>query len=332
MKVVALAGGVGGAKLVDGLASALPPDDLTVVINTGDDFDHLGLRICPDIDTVVYTLAGLADPKRGWGRADESWNFLTELERLGGPTWFRLGDRDLALHVERTRRLMAGETLSEVTEHIRQALGVQARVLPMSDDRVATVVQTENETLPFQEYFVARRCEPVVRGFTFQGAQQAKPAPGVLQALDDAEMIVFCPSNPWVSLDPILAIPGLREVVRSKRAIGISPIIGRRAVKGPAAKISAELGVEPSALGVAQHFQDLLLGWMIDEQDADLTPQIAALGIRVHTTSILMVDRDDRLRLAEELLQFGRELCRSNRCGGPNRVFPRSSTASRGRN
>jgi len=308
MKVVALAGGVGGAKLVDGLASALPPDDLTVVINTGDDFDHLGLRICPDIDTVVYTLAGLADPKRGWGRADESWNFLTELERLGGPTWFRLGDRDLALHVERTRRLMAGETLSEVTEHIRQALGVQARVLPMSDDRVATVVQTENETLPFQEYFVARRCEPVVRGFTFQGAQQAKPAPGVLQALDDAEMIVFCPSNPWVSLDPILAIPGLREVVRSKRAIGISPIIGRRAVKGPAAKISAELGVEPSALGVAQHFQDLLLGWMIDEQDADLTPQIAALGIRVHTTSILMVDRDDRLRLAEELLQFGREL------------------------
>jgi len=308
MKVVALAGGVGGAKLVDGLASALPPDDLTVVINTGDDFDHLGLRICPDIDTVVYTLAGLADPKRGWGRADESWNFLTELERLGGPTWFRLGDRDLALHVERTRRLMAGETLSEVTEHIRQALGVQARVLPMSDDRVATVVQTENETLPFQEYFVARRCEPVVRGFTFQGAPQAKPAPGVLQALDDAEMIVFCPSNPWVSLDPILAIPGLREAVRSKRAIGISPILGRRAVKGPAAKISAELGVEPSALGVAQHFNDLLLGWMIDEQDADLTPQIAALGIRVHTTSILMVDRDDRLRLAEELLQFGREL------------------------
>jgi LPPG:FO 2-phospho-L-lactate transferase len=308
MKVVALAGGVGGAKLVDGLSAALPPDDLTVVINTGDDFDHMGLRICPDIDTVVYTLAGLADPKRGWGRADESWHFLAELERLGGPTWFRLGDRDLALHVERTRRLGAGETLSEVTGHIRQALGVPVRVLPMSDDRVATLVQTENETLPFQEYFVARRCEPAVRGFTFQGAQQAKPAPGVLQALDDAEMIVFCPSNPWVSLDPILAIPGLREAVRSKRAVGISPIIGRRAVKGPAAKISAELGVEPSALGVAQHFKDLLLGWMIDEQDADLTPQIAALGIRVHTTSILMVDRDDRLRLAKELLQFGREL------------------------
>jgi LPPG:FO 2-phospho-L-lactate transferase len=308
MKVVALAGGVGGAKLVDGLSAALAPDDLTVVINTGDDFDHLGLRICPDIDTVVYTLAGLADPKRGWGRADESWHFLTELERLGGPTWFRLGDRDLALHVERTRRLRAGETLSEVTAHIRQALGVQASVLPMSDDRVATVVQTMNETLPFQEYFVARHCEPAVRGFMFQGAQQAKPAPGVLQALDDAEMIVFCPSNPWVSLDPILAVPGLREAVRSKRAIGISPILGGRAVKGPAAKISAELGVEPSALGVAQHFQDLLLGWMIDAQDADLTPQITALGMRVRTTSILMVDRDDRLRLAEELLQFGREL------------------------
>lgn len=308
MKVVALAGGVGGAKLVDGLSAALPPDDLTVVINTGDDFDHLGLRICPDIDTVVYTLAGLADPRRGWGRADESWHFLTELERLGGPTWFRLGDRDLALHVERTRRLRAGETLSEVTEHICQALGVQASVLPMSDDRVATMVLTENETLPFQEYFVARRCEPAVRGFEFQGAQQAKPAPGVLQALDDAEMIVFCPSNPWVSLDPILAIPGMREAVRSKRAIGISPILGRRAVKGPAAKISAELGVEPSALGVAQHFQELLLGWMIDEQDADLTPQIAALGMGVRPTGILMVDRDDRRRLAEELLQFGREL------------------------
>ncbi len=308
LKVVALSGGVGGAKLVDGLAAAMPPDDLTVIVNTGDDFDHLGLRICPDLDTVLYNLAGLADPERGWGRTDESWHFLDELGRLGGPTWFRIGDRDLALHVERTRHLSVGEPLSEVTETLRRALGVQVRVLPMSDDRVETWVHTENETLPFQEYFVARRYEPAVRGFRFQGVEQATPAPGVLQAIDEAGMVIMCPSNPLVSLDPILAIPGMREAVRARRAVGVSPILGQRAVKGPAAKIFAELGIEPSALAVAKHYKDLLVGWMIDKQDADLVEPIKALGIEVRATDILMADREDRRRLAEEVLQFAREL------------------------
>ena len=299
MKVVALAGGVGGAKLVDGLAAAIPPDDLTVIVNTGDDFEHLGLRICPDLDT---------DPKRGWGRADESWHCLEELERLGGATWFRLGDRDLALHVERTRRLRAGESLAQITEHFRQVLGVQVRLLPMSDHPVETLVLTENETLTFQEYFVARGCEPAVRGFRFQGAEQARPAPGVLQAIEEASMIVLCPSNPWVSLDPILAVPGVRQAMGDKRAIGVSPILGRRAIKGPAAKMYAELGMEPTAHAVAQHFQDLLLGWIIDEQDAHLCEQITALGIEVCVADILMKDREDRRRLAVEVLQFASEL------------------------
>jgi LPPG:FO 2-phospho-L-lactate transferase len=308
LKVVALSGGVGGAKLADGLASAMPQEDLTVIVNTADDFDHLGLRICPDLDTVLYNLAGLADAKRGWGRADETWHFLEEMERLAGPTWFRIGDRDLAIHVERTRRLNAGEPLSEVTEHLRRALEVQVRLLPMTDERVETWVHTENETLSFQEYFVARRYEPVVRAFRFQGVEKAEPAPGVLQAIGEAGIVIMCPSNPIVSLDPILAIPGMREAVRERRAIGISPILGQQAVKGPAAKILSELGIEPSALSVAKHYKDLLLGWMIDNQDADLVEPIKALGIEVRATDIMMADRDDRRRLALEVLQFAREL------------------------
>lgn len=308
MKVVALAGGVGGAKLVDGLAAAMPAEDLTVVINTGDDFDHLGLRICPDLDTVLYTLAGLVDPTRGWGRADESWHFLEELEGLGGPAWFRLGDRDLALHVERTRRLEAGQSLSEVTDHLRHALGVQIRLLPMSNDNVETLVHTEHGTLGFQEYFVAQGFEPAVCGFSFNGVERAAPAPGVLQAINQAGMVILCPSNPLVSLDPILAVPGVRDAVRSRRAVGISPIIGERAVRGPAAKIFAELGIEPSAKSVATHYKDILLGWMIDKRDADLEEQIAALGIAVRATDILMKDGNDRRRLAEEVLGFAREL------------------------
>jgi LPPG:FO 2-phospho-L-lactate transferase len=308
MKIIALAGGVGGAKLVDGLAAVLPPTDLTVIVNTGDDFDHLGLRICPDLDTVFYTLAGLADPQRGWGRADESWHFLEEIERFGGPAWFKLGDRDLAMHVERTHRLRAGESLSEVTSSLRQALGVQVRILPMTDDRVETLVHATGETLTFQEYFVARRAEPAVRGFEFQGVEHAKPAPGALEAIDEADLAILCPSNPWVSLDPILAIPGIRQALRSRPVIGVSPIIGGKAVKGPAAKIYAEMGMEPSALAVARHYKDLLRGWMIDTQDADLVEPIRILGIEPRLSDILMVDRDDRRRLAEELLQYARDL------------------------
>jgi LPPG:FO 2-phospho-L-lactate transferase len=308
MKIAALAGGVGGAKLVDGLATVLPAQDLTVIVNTGDDFDHLGLRICPDLDTVLYTLAGLADPKRGWGRADESWHFLEELERIGGPTWFRLGDRDLALHVERTRRLNDGESLSEVTSSLRKALGVRVKLLPMTDHQVETLVHTKNGTLSFQEYFVARRAEPVVRGFEFHGVERAKPAPGALQAIEQADFVILCPSNPWLSLDPILAIAGMRQAVQSKPVIGVSPILGRKTVKGPAAKIYSEMGAEPSALAVAEHYEDILGGWMIDTQDASLAGHVEALGIEVRISDILMVDYEDRRRLAGEVLQFASEL------------------------
>jgi len=307
MKIAALAGGVGGAKLVDGLAAVLPPEALTVIVNTGDDFEHLGLRICPDLDTVLYTLAGLADPRRGWGRADESWHFLEEMERIGGPTWFRLGDRDLALHIERTRRLKEGESLSEVMSSLRRALGIRVSILPMTDHQVETLVHLKDGKLSFQEYFVARRAEPAVRGFHFRGVERAEPAPGVLQAIDQAGLVILCPSNPWVSLDPILAIRGIRQALRGKSVIGISPILGSKTVKGPAAKMYSEMGIEPSAFAVAQHYMDILRGFMIDTQDAGLTPQIEALGIEVCQTDILMADRADRQRLAGEVLQFARE-------------------------
>lgn len=307
LKVAALAGGVGGAKLVDGLAAVLPADRLTVVVNTGDDFEHLGLTICPDLDTVLYTLAGLAHPERGWGRADETWAFLETLERLGGPTWFRLGDRDLALHVERTRRLREGARLSQVTAHFCRALGVEVALLPMSDDPVRTLVLTDEGPLPFQEYFVARRWEPVVRGFRFEGAQAARPAPGVLEALRSADVVVFCPSNPWVSLDPILAVPGVRDAVAGRPTVAVSPIVGGRALKGPAAKMCQELGEEPSALAVARHFAGLVDAWVIDEADASLAAAVEALGARVLVTDTVMRDRGDRARLAAEVLNFVRK-------------------------
>jgi LPPG:FO 2-phospho-L-lactate transferase len=299
-----MAGGVGGAKLADGLAAVLAPHCLTVVVNTGDDFEHLGLYICPDLDTVTYTLAGLAHPRQGWGRADETWNFMETLEQLGGPTWFRLGDRDLALHVERTRLLQEGHPLSRVTDHLRRALGAPVPVLPMSDDRVRTLVLTESGPMPFQEYFVAQRWQPVVRGFRFEGAGAARPAPGVREALEAADLIVFCPSNPWVSLDPILAIPGLREMVASRPTLAVSPIVGGEALKGPAAKMFRELGQEPSAVAVARHFAGLVDGWVIDQIDADLVPAIEALGARAWATGTVMRSPGHRARLAGELLNF----------------------------
>ncbi len=304
MKIAALAGGVGGAKLVQGLADHLGPDRLTVIVNVGDDFDHLGLRICPDLDTVMYTLAGLANPVTGWGRADETWAFLETLEALGGPTWFRLGDRDLALHVERTRRLREGARLSQVVEQACLRLGVQHRILPASDDPIPTLVETAEGWLNFQEYFVARRCEPEVRGFRFSGAEQATPAPGVLEAIEAADSVVLCPSNPWVSLDPILAIPGLRDAIRARPVVGVSPIIGGEAVKGPAAKMFRELGIRPTAAAAAAHYAGLLQLWIIDDQDDRHRKDIESLGLRVWVTNTLMPTYDDRRRLAAELLAW----------------------------
>lgn len=310
MKVVALAGGVGGAKLVDGLAAVLPHDRLTVIVNTGDDFEHLGLTICPDLDTVTYTLAGLANPETGWGRADESWNFMAALEQLGGPTWFQLGDRDLALHAERTRRLQAGEPLSQVTRRLSRRLGVQVRLLPMSDQPVRTIVETERGRLAFQDYFVARRCEPQVRGFEFEGAERAEPAPGIEPAVRECDLVVFCPSNPWVSIDPILAVPGMRPLLASKPSIGVSPIVGGAAIKGPAAKMYRELGIDPSAAAVARHYLGVLQTLVIDAVDADQAAAIADLGMQCFVTDTVMADRRGRARLAEELLAAVQEAAR----------------------
>lgn len=303
MKVVALAGGVGGAKLADGLARVLAPEDLTVIVNTGDDFEHLGLTICPDLDTVVYTLAGRANPRTGWGRSGETWNFLAALQELGGPTWFRLGDKDLATHVERTRRLSQGQRLSAITADFCRAWSVAVRVLPMSDDPVRTMVQTEEGDLPFQEYFVARQWQPAVKGFTFSGAERARPAPGVLESLAAADGVVICPSNPWVSIDPILAVPGIRAAVAARPVAAVSPIVGGQAIRGPAAKMFRELGIEPSPLAVAEHYGDWLSAVVIDRADRHVAGALKARGWLVHVEKTMMRSERDRMRVAQATLE-----------------------------
>jgi len=270
MKITALAGGVGGAKLAHGLAQILPSQDLTIIVNTGDDFEHLGLSICPDLDTVCYTLAGLANPETGWGRVNETWNTIANIEKLGGPNWFRLGDQDIATHLERTRRLKGGETLSQITKDFCKAWGIQPTILPMTDAPVRTIVDSDEGELAFQEYFVHRQCGPKVKGFRFDGVEAAEPAFGVREAVESADAIVICPSNPWVSVDPILRVIPLPK----KKIVAVSPIIGGKTVKGPAAKMYAELGIEPSALAVAEHYRDLLSGFVLDNVDAHLSDKI----------------------------------------------------------
>jgi len=306
MKITALAGGVGGAKLVDGLARVIGSADLTVIVNTGDDFNHLGLYICPDIDTVCYTLAGVANPETGWGRKDESWSVISEIEKLGGPAWFRLGDHDLATHVERTRRLQSGQALHEITRSFCQAWGVGVRVLPMSDRMVSTWVETEEMGwLPFQEYFVRQRCAPRVKGFHFRDVAQAEPAPGVLAALREADLVVACPSNPWVSIGPILAVPGiLNELKRRKDCFAVSPLIGGKTVKGPAAKMYTEMGLEPSNLSVAKHYQDFLKVLIIDESDTQELPFLKENGVDAVATKTMMNNLTDRENLAREILRI----------------------------
>ena len=303
--VVALCGGIGGAKLALGLSRVLPGDDLVIVVNTGDDFRHLGLHVSPDIDTVAYTLAGLANPELGWGRKDETWNFMTALGELGGETWFRLGDRDLALHVERTRRLDAGESLSEVTADLCRRLGVCARIVPMSDEPVRTVVETEAGALAFQRYFVAERAEPVLRAVRFEGAEAARPAPAAVEALARTDLagVVICPSNPWLSVDPLLAVPGLGEAVRASDApvVAVSPIVGGKALKGPTAKIMGELGLEVSPAAIARHYDGLIDGFVIDRQDAE---QAAGLGLPVAVEQTVMESEGDKMELARAVLAF----------------------------
>lgn len=304
--VVALAGGVGGARLADGLAQVIPPENLTIIVNTGDDFEHLGLYICPDLDTVCYTLAGLANAATGWGRVDETWGALETLSALGGPTWFHLGDHDLGLHLERTRRRNAGQPLSQITADFCRALEVRAKILPMSDDVTPTWVYTkEDGELPFQEYFVHRQCQPQVTGFRFDGAERAHPAPGVLEALHNADLVVICPSNPWVSVGPILAIPGMRAALQGKQIVAVSPIIGGQAVKGPAAKMYAELGIQPSALAVARQYAGLLSGFVMDLVDQEQAGAVQELGMRSLVADTLMKTVQDRARLGKEVVEFG---------------------------
>jgi len=316
-KVVALAGGVGGARLADGLTKALPPENLTVIVNTGDDFTHLGLVICPDLDTVCYTLAGISNPATGWGRSGETWQALETLASLGGPTWFRLGDSDLGLHLERTRRSKAGQPLSQITRHFCQAMGIPARVLPMSDEAVQTWVHTDEGVLPFQDYFVRRQCQPKVTGFHFEGAEKARPAPGALEAIAQADLVVFCPSNPWVSIDPILAIPGMRAAILERPCVAVSPIIGGQAIKGPAAKMFEELGLRSSAFSVAEHYAGLLQGFVMDQTDAGTiwgadsfysaqSPEMESKKtMAILATDTIMKTPQMRANLAKEVIAFG---------------------------
>lgn len=309
-KVVALSGGIGGAKLALGLARVLPAQNLTVVVNTGDDFRHLGLHISPDIDTALYTLAGINNPELGWGRADETWACMDTLAQLGGPTWFRLGDRDLALHLTRSAALADGAKLSQVTADLAARLGVAPSVLPMSDQPVATRVRTPEGELAFQDYFVRHRCEPVVLALDYEGASSARAAPGVLAALADPALaaVIICPSNPWLSIAPLLAIPGLRAALAACSApvIAVSPLVGGQAVKGPTTKIMAELGLPVSAASVAAFYAGLIDGFVLDARDAP-----ADFGVRTARVDTLMLNLADRERVARAALDLAADLRRT---------------------
>lgn len=303
--VLALSGGVGGAKLAAGLADVLPPERLTVAVNTGDDFEHLGLTICPDIDSVVYALAGLNDTVRGWGVVDESWRTMEMLGRLGEAQWFNLGDRDMAMHLARSCRLRAGESLSEVTARLTGALGIAHKVVPMSDMQVRTQVETEQGWLDFQHWFVREQCRPEVRGIRFAGLP-AKPSPGLADALarPDLAAIVICPSNPFVSVDPILALEGVREGLEGRRVplVAVSPLVGGQAIKGPLAKMLAERGMACNSLAIADHYSGLLDHLLVDHADGAQAHEVRARGVAVSVSATVMCTADDRARLAREAL------------------------------
>jgi LPPG:FO 2-phospho-L-lactate transferase len=299
MKVVAVSGGVGGARLLDGLARALPPGSMTAIVNTGDDFVHLGMHVSPDLDTVMYTLAGLAHEERGWGLAGETFAGLSMVKRYGGPDWFALGDRDLATHLLRSEALRAGESLSAITRRLCEALGIEHPILPMSDEPVRTLIDTTDEgTLPFQHWFVRRRAEPRVSAVRFDGGRT--PAPGVIEAIDACDVVVFGPSNQYVSIDPILCLDGVRAAIAQKPVVALSPIVGGAAIKGPLATMMRDLtGEGASAGGVAAHYRGLIGAMVVERGDERTVPSIPVLG-----TSTIMRSREDRLRLAREILAF----------------------------
>lgn len=304
--VLALSGGVGGAKLAAGLADVLPPERLTIIVNTGDDFEHLGLTICPDIDSVVYALAGLNDTERGWGVADESWRALEMLGKLGEATWFQLGDRDLAMHIARTARLRAGESLSHVTARLAAQLGIGPAVVPMSDQPVRTEIETAQGWLDFQRYFVAERCEPAARAIRFAGASRAAPSPEFMRALarDDLAAVVFCPSNPYLSVDPVLSLGGVRERLAALAVprIAVSPLVGGKSIKGPLGKLLGELGAADGNLAIAEHYAGLIDHLVIDSSDAADAKGLRARGLSVTVTGTIMRDRADGAQLAGDTL------------------------------
>lgn len=307
--ILAICGGVGGAKLALGLDRVLPPGDLALLVNTGDDFEHLGLHVSPDLDTVMYTLAGVVSQSQGWGREGDTRRFLDEVGRLGGPTWFQIGDLDLAVHVERTRRLAAGESLTAIMARLASAFGVARALLPMSDDPVRTWVDTQEGELAFQDYFVRRRCEPAVRGIRFAGAALARPSERALELLaaPSLQAVLLCPSNPWLSIDPLLAMPALRAALAACAApvVAVSPVVAGRAIKGPTAKLMQELGLEVSATTVAAHYAGLIDGFVLDSADAALAPRLGLPSIAVPTVMRSLADRE---ALARDALAFARGL------------------------
>ena len=312
VKYLALSGGVGGAKLAVGLTHAVPPEELAVLVNTGDDFEHLGLHVSPDLDTLLYTLAGLNNPTTGWGRDAETWSFMGALEEVGAPTWFRLGDKDLALNVLRTHALRSGTTLNEFTADIAERWGIASRIIPMSNETVRTVIETEIGPLDFQDYFVRRRCEPVAQSIQFRGASDAAPVAELEEIMTAGSLaaVIICPSNPYLSIDPILSVPGIRDALRRCGApvVAVSPVVSGESLKGPTAKIMNELGIICSATAIAQHYRGLINGLLIDADDASLEADIADFGMAVKLSNIVMRSAEDRCTLAKMVVQFAGEL------------------------
>lgn len=317
MNFLAFAGGVGGAKLAEGLVHAVGAEQVAVVVNTADDFTLYGLHISPDIDTVMYALAGISNPETGWGIAGDTWENFDMLERFGAAPWFRLGDRDLATHLLRTQMMNEGATLSEVTRKLTRRLNVLSLIMPMSNDPVHTLVDTDHGALPFQEYFVKHHWQPVVSGLLYEGAAEAEPGPSVLRRIETADTILICPSNPYLSIDPIMTLHGIKDALLNASApiIAVTPIIAGQALKGPAAKLMKELGVEPSAFEVARHYSDFINGFVLDTRDADLRPKIEAMGMGVLVTDTIMNNSAERARLACEVVTFADQL-RPEKLGG----------------
>jgi LPPG:FO 2-phospho-L-lactate transferase len=307
-RYLAITGGIGGAKLALGLSKILSSTELAFVVNTADDFEHLGLHVSPDIDTLVYTLADQNNLETGWGRRDESWQFMSALAALGGETWFRLGDKDLAMNVERTRRLQHGASLSQVTAELARSIGVRHSVLPMSNDPVRTLVHTEHGQMDFQDYFVRERCSPAVTGFDYRGAESAHVNPEIYEWLDSEHLagIILCPSSPFISIDPILSLPGFRNALRNSVApvIAISPIVGGESLKGPLAKMMHEMSAPKSASWIAEHYRDILDGFIIDSADKALLPELEATGVAATATKTIMNSLEDRMQLSKTSLEL----------------------------